>query len=134
MQRFEDGFQFEIIIDPEIDTDDIMVPSLLLQPFVENAIKHGIDKLAGKGKIFIYVQKKNQYILIAIEDNGIGRIDSANWNSENRGKHTSFGSRLTFERIEAFNKAYNKGIKAEIIDLKDKNQASIGTRVEIELS
>ncbi len=134
MQRFEGGFHFEIINDPEIDTDEIMVPSLLLQPFVENAIKHGIDKSEGRGKILILIHKINESVAIAIEDNGIGRANSEILNLENRGKHTSFGSRLTFERIEAFNKAYNKDIKAKIVDLLDSSGKAAGTRVEIVLS
>lgn len=134
MQRFEGGFHFEIINDPEIDTDEIMVPSLLLQPFVENAIKHGIDKSEGRGKILILIHKINESVAIAIEDNGIGRANSEILNLENRGKHTSFGSRLTFERIEAFNKAYNKDIKAKIVDLTDSSGKAAGTRVEIVLS
>ncbi len=133
MQRFENGFDFEIVFDDEIDPEEILVPSLLLQPFVENAIKHGIDRLVNRGKILISVKSKDDSVVISIEDNGIGREDSTNWNSENREKHTSFGSRLTFERIEAFNKAYNKDIRAKIIDLKDKNGLSKGTKVEIEL-
>jgi ligand-binding sensor domain-containing protein len=133
MQRVELGFDFEIECDDTIDMDDVMLPSLLLQPFVENAIKHGIDRLNVKGKILIEIKKTGEKILIAIEDNGVGRNNALEWNHTNRRKHISHGSKLTFDRIEAYNKAYNKKIQVQIVDLKDLHANSTGTRVEIAL-
>ena len=131
MQRFENGFDFEIQCNDDIDMDETMVPSLLLQPFVENAIKHGIERLNTKGKILIEIKKINFSVLIAIEDNGLGREEAAEWNARNREKHTSHGTKLTFERIEAFNRAFNKNIQVCVIDLAHANFELHGTRVEI---
>lgn len=133
MQRIENGFDFEIECDETIDKEETMLPSLLLQPFVENAIKHGIERLKSKGKIRIEIKKRQDSVLIAIEDNGVGREDSSGWNKENRGNHTSHGSKLTMERIDAYNRAYNKNIKVSIVDLAHKDSISTGTRVEIAL-
>ena len=130
-KRFQNGFDFEIKVEEGIDMDDIMLPSLLLQPFVENAIKHGMERLNGKGHLLIEIKKIKDSVSIAIQDNGVGRNDSSQWNEAMRGKHTSHGSKLTFERVAAYNKAYNKNIKMKVIDLA--NADIQGTRVEISL-
>jgi ligand-binding sensor domain-containing protein len=133
MQRVTLGFDFEIQCEDEIDTDDVMLPSLMLQPFVENAIKHGIDRLAERGKIRVEIKKGNAGVVIIIVDNGVGRDAAAEWNQANRGNHISHGAKLTFDRIEAYNKAYNKDIKVLVTDLRNIGSNSTGTRVEIVL-
>jgi hypothetical protein len=130
MQGIENGFEFEIQCDKEISLSETMLPSLLLQPFVENAIKHGIHGMNGKGKITVCLKQIEHSILIVIEDNGIGREEASKQNLERKGKHISHGTRMAFDRIEAYNKAYNKKIKATIVDLT-KSGKSTGTRVEI---
>ncbi len=131
MQRFDDGFDFEIDCDQAIDTEELMMPALLLQPFVENAIKHGIERLTTKGKILVKIKIINASIMISIEDNGVGRTEAAEWNATHRGSHSSFGSKLTFERITAYNKAFNKNIQVKVIDLTNQGDKLHGTRVEI---
>ena len=133
MQRLEFGFDFDVHCENDIDLAEIMVPSLLLQPFVENAIKHGIERLPKKGRISIDIKKQNNNVLIAVEDNGVGRENASKWNDINRKEHTSLGSRLTFERIDFFNKAFNKQIKMQVIDLNTTKNPRTGTRVEIVL-
>ena len=108
-----------------------MIPSLLLQPFIENSIKHGIADIEITGKIFMDIRKSNDKILIAIEDNGIGRTKSSVAKEASFEKHKSYGTSLTMDRISAFNKAFNKNITVDIIDLRDENQVECGTRVEI---
>lgn len=131
MQRFDNGFLFTINCDSNIDMSETMLPSLLLQPFVENAIKHGISTKSEGGEIKIDIHKKHDSILITISDNGVG-IRHPNIPSEN-GHHVSHGNSLTFERIEAYNKAYNRKIQAKIIHLNDENSSITGTRVEVEI-
>ena len=130
MQRFKHGFEFQINCDDDIELDESMLPSLILQPFVENAIKHGIERLNGKGKIIVGIKKSDDSIIISVEDNGVGRMQSENWNEVNREKHYSLGSSLTFDRIDAYNKAFNRKIRARIIDLSDTSERT-GTRVEV---
>ena len=131
MQRFENSFDFEIKCEEGIDMNDTFLPSLLLQPFVENAIKHGMERLYGRGKLLIEIKKIKDSIMIAIQDNGVGRNDAMHWNETTREKHVSHGSKLTFDRVTAFNKAYNKNITMQVIDLADKGAKHHGTRVEI---
>src|SRR5205085_7284539 len=106
MQGFENGFEFIVCTDPEVDTHETMLPSLLLQPFVENAVKHGIGRLTHAGRIKVEVKKTGESILIVVEDNGVGREEALRWNKSRAQLHTSHGTAITFERIEAFNKAY----------------------------
>lgn len=133
MQGTEKGFEFSIQCDPGIDMEDTMLPSLLLQPFVENSVKHGISRLNHCGKISIEIKKINDSILISVEDNGIGRQEASRQNGASGIKHTSHGTALTFDRISAFNKAYNRNISATVIDLTDTEGKSTGTRVEIKI-
>ncbi len=131
MLRFDNAFDFKINFEDDIDMDETMIPSLLLQPFIENSIKHGIADIDITGKIFIDIRKSNDKILIAIEDNGRGRKRSSVGNEADFEKHKSYGTSLTMDRISAFNKAFNKNITVNIIDLKDENETGCGTRVEI---
>ena len=106
---------------------------MLLQPYVENAIKHGISRMNKGGKIIIAVREENQKVIIAIEDNGVGTTESLKWNSINRVNHISHGTSLNTERIKAYNKVYNKNIKVHITSLSSKDGNPSGTRVEVEL-
>lgn len=131
MLRFDNAFDFKINFEDDIDMDETMIPSLLLQPFIENSIKHGIADIDITGKILIDIRKSNDKILIAIEDNGLGRRQSSVAHEANFEKHKSYGTSLTMDRISAFNKAFNTNITVNIIDLKDENEIDCGTRVEI---
>jgi ligand-binding sensor domain-containing protein len=129
MQQFEKGFDFIIQIKDELEVAEIEIPSMLLQPFIENSIKHGISRIKHRGRITLSIAKSDSQIQILIDDNGTGLEESKEWNSSHRGGHHSKGTSLIFERIKAFNKAYNKNITAQIVGLKDETGASIGTRV-----
>jgi sensor histidine kinase YesM len=131
MQRVTNGFDFDVVIPEEIDLDEIALPSLLLQPFIENAIKHGIEHLNVKGRIILEIKKEFDKIIVIIEDNGIGKTKASEWNNAHRVNHTSHGTKLTLDRIQAYNKAYNKNIQVLSIDISEQNQGKHGTRVEI---
>ncbi len=133
MLRFEKGFEFEIRFDEGIDPSDITLLSMLLQPYLENAIKHGISRMNKGGKILIAVREENEKIIIAIEDNGVGTTESQKWNSSNRVNHISHGTSLNSERIKAYNKVYNKNISVQITNLTAKDGSQAGTRVEVVL-
>ncbi len=72
--RFENAFSFEITIDKNIPVNAIEIPSLLIQPYAENAVKHGMQPGVKDGKIKIGITQENDFIKCVIEDNGIGRI------------------------------------------------------------
>ena len=133
MQQFENGFAFNINCEAGVEVSDYELPSLLLQPFVENAIKHGISRMESGGKICIDIRRKGENLLISIEDNGIGMKEAIEWNEANREPHESRGTKIIFQRIEAYNKFFRKNIRAEIHDLHTETGNKSGTRVEIEI-
>ena len=133
IQRFENGFEFNIIVENGIILSETYLLSLLLQPFVENAIKHGISRMKSGGKILIDIRKTGESILIAVEDNGVGITEASRWNEAHRETHISHGTTINMERIEAYNKVFNKKIKTRIINLSDNEGKSVGTRVEVEI-
>lgn len=130
--RFDQEFETEIILPENWDGGKILIPSMILQPFVENCIKHGFVFKRENAKIRLEFQISNDNILkCIIEDNGIGRQKSRELN-KNRKNHTSKGTFITNERLSLLNQTQSrKGYKVEIIDLYDEFELSIGTRVEI---
>ena len=131
--RFEDNFSFNINIDDRINTLDWKMPALLLQPYVENSIKHGFTKILDnkKGQISIDMTLVNNHILCSVEDNGIGREKANIINLEKSNTHKSLGSKITADRVYLLNSLYGENINVKYIDKKDDNNQSQGTRVEI---
>tara|TARA_R110002049_G_scaffold293462_1_gene478485 strand:- start:4047 stop:6950 length:2904 start_codon:yes stop_codon:yes gene_type:complete len=132
--RFNDDFKFHISIDENLKIDQILIPSLLLQPYVENALKHGLlHKLDNKKLLISFLTDKNSSQLICvIEDNGIGRIASAEINKKKKATHTSFATSANQKRINLLNLANNTNLKIEIQDLYEAEIAS-GTKITIKI-
>jgi two-component sensor histidine kinase len=128
--RFPLQFRYEIIVDPAIDPENTYIPSMLLQPFVENAIRHGIrNKQHGKGMISIRIEQTPEELLIVIEDNGVGREAASQYRGEQPIEYQSRGITLTQKRIDILNEANEGKVKTSIIDLKDGHGTALGTRV-----
>jgi sensor histidine kinase YesM len=136
--RFEDKIDFELVIDNIADPSTVLLPPMLVQPFVENALQHGLQhKTGGKGFVSIQVQRDKEKLKITIEDNGIGRKAAA------ARKHTglkdylkeysSKGMALTEDRINIMNKLYKDATRIEISDKLDKSNSPAGTCVVITL-
>lgn len=132
-QRFENKFEYVVSIDDSIDTNDISIPSMLLQPYIENAIKHGIGHLKTKGLIKLVVTSQVDFITIAIIDNGVGRVISALKKQSSGSDHVSHGTAITTHRIEAYNISNTLKITAQIVDLFDAENNAIGTKVELKI-
>lgn len=132
--RFSNEIDFKISIDENIDVDLIKIPSLALQPFLENALWHGLSPKDGEKKIQLNVAKKtNGHATISIEDNGVGRV-AAEVNKENRVlKRKSVGINITKERLANFAKDYQNNFEVEIIDLFDDSGNPRGTKVVIDI-
>ncbi|HWY34610.1 MAG TPA: histidine kinase, partial [Nitrosopumilaceae archaeon] len=131
--RFENKFEFELIIPDEVDTFEVCLPPMLIQPYVENGIWHGLMPLKKdrKGKLRIEIQLAEKQLKISVEDNGIGR--AASMNMRKMGKNKSLGMEITQERIDILNSLpEHTGAKVDIIDLECEGKA-FGTRVEITL-
>lgn len=129
--RLEHKFDYGIIIDKKINEDDILIPALILQPFLENSVWHGLHPKKENGYIDIKINKgdddKNPFLNITIEDNGIGRKAALNKKKETL--HKSHGLNITLERL----RMSDTKNKVEIIDLYDKNMESCGTKVELKI-
>ncbi len=128
--RFDKKFVYTITIDKEIDQTYDRIPSMLIQPYVENAIIHGLLPLEANGKISITMDKQNDTILCIIEDNGIGREKSKEFKKNRVQQHKSMGMSITKERLDILNSSLNSNINAEIIDIFENGKAS-GTKVRL---
>ncbi|HVB02443.1 MAG TPA: histidine kinase [Chitinophagaceae bacterium] len=131
--RFENRLEYEIIIDPGIIPNEAEIPSMLLQPYVENAVKHGIHVQPGStGKLQLTFRQKDNDLICTMEDNGIGIHKSKELKPENSGpSHFSAGMDLSSNRAELLNKMFNTSIRIEILDKEDLPGNQSGTIVKI---
>ena len=129
--RFDEGFDYHIGILNIEDLTEIYVPSLLLQPFIENAVKHGLMHKKGTKRVDIKFEPLNESFLITIEDNGIGRQQSMEINQRTKSKPSSFATAAFNDRMELFNKLYKRKITFQIIDKIDERNNPTGTKVVI---
>lgn len=131
----EEGFNFQLLVDSEIDSEVLQIPSLLLQPYVENSFKHGLRHKKGFKELIILVieDAENEQLIIEIKDNGIGRKASLEINSKKDKRHESFATNAIQKRIELLNFENEGAIKVEIIDLFDSLGNIAGTNVKITL-
>jgi len=131
--RFKEKMEYAIDIQDEIDTLGVKIPPMIIQPFVENAIWHGLmnknDQTTGQLGIIFSIEDEN--IICRIEDNGVGRAKAKEINAEKNNTHKSMGTTITQDRIELINSIYKTNISVEYIDLFDDKQESKGTVVKI---
>jgi hypothetical protein len=129
--RFGETFDYQLQVDEMVDIEEIELPPLLLQPFAENAIKHGLlESSADIKKIYIKIAALNGGCIISLEDNGIGR-KAAGARKEAAGlDHKSLGMEITNERMKVFTKKYGHRLDAFIEDIME-NGAPAGTKVVI---
>jgi LytS/YehU family sensor histidine kinase len=133
--RFNEKLQFKINIDEEIDAHFINIPPLLLQPYIENAIWHGLMHKEEGGTVLLDLTMKNDNMLqVTITDDGIGRTAAAALKSKSATKNKSFGLKMTSERIDLINQLYKSDTQVRIEDLVDDKGEAAGTRVVIHIS
>ncbi|WP_421823873.1 tetratricopeptide repeat-containing sensor histidine kinase [Flagellimonas oceanensis] len=132
--RFSNEIDFKIEVEEGINIDNIKIPSLTLQPFLENSLWHGLSPKDGEKKIQINVKHKDKgHVTIEIVDNGVGRT-MAEVNKENRVlKKKSLGIRITKERLANFAKDYQNKFDVDILDLFDENGDPNGTKVVLDI-
>lgn len=130
----KEKFDFNLDISSNIDIGNLLIPPMIAQPFIENAIEHGIaNKTDGRGVVTIRMAVKNDMLLLEIEDNGIGRDKAKEISKQNSGAHLSVATNITRERIALLNRKAKKKITMQIVDLKDEYNNAMGTRVVFEL-
>lgn len=130
--RFENRMEYEIVVDPVIATAELEIPAMLLQPYVENAVKHGMTnprQPTGKLSIF-FNQVASDMLECIIADNGIGITRARSMRMLPR-SHQSSGMEISQNRAELLNKMYNTGIHIEIIDRSTADESDSGTTVKI---
>ncbi|MEO9816613.1 MAG: tetratricopeptide repeat protein [Flavobacteriaceae bacterium] len=132
--RFSNEIDFKIDVAEDINVENIKVPSLALQPFLENSLWHGLSPKEGEKIIHLKVKKKKEsFISIEIIDNGVGR-GAAETNKENRVlKRKSVGIRITKERLANFSKDYQNNFVVDIVDLFDDTGNPKGTKVILDI-
>jgi tetratricopeptide (TPR) repeat protein len=135
--RSEKGFNFILNVEEDLDPRNYEIPSMLLQPFIENSIIHGIqnkvkiserDKENYKGELKVSFSILSEFLKCIIEDNGIGREKALEIKNNKSFNHLSLGMQITRERLNLISQRVNK---IDYYDLKDENNTTIGTRVEI---
>jgi ligand-binding sensor domain-containing protein len=131
-KRLKFPFTYAIHLDEQIDAYDTMVPSMMLQPFIENSVWHGLSHKESPGHIQLAFYRENRHLKCVVEDNGIGRTKAKEL-KEQRGTstHQSRALEITEERLRLMNPGREGEVSIKFFDLFDKDQAPAGTRVEI---
>jgi LytS/YehU family sensor histidine kinase len=127
--RFDDSFTYKILVGENIDTSESSIPSLMIQPLVENAIWHGLLPSESEKKILIKFTQNENRITCIIEDNGIGIRQSEKLKVMNRPLHNSVGLENLRKRIKIMNEKYDTDCSLEIFDLKETGKGDRGTKV-----
>ncbi|MCB0679438.1 MAG: histidine kinase, partial [Saprospiraceae bacterium] len=131
--RLEGSLDYEVKVDPLIDPDWTFLPTMLIQPYVENAILHGLFHKTGPKRLELsFTRLDEQLLLCRITDNGIGRKLAASIKLERYGRHQSMGSSMTGQRMELLQKLQKQPVSVRIVDLEDPSTgAPLGTEVEL---
>lgn len=128
--RFDDDFEYRISFPENVDLSQYKIPSMIIQPFVENAIKHGLMHKEGTKRLEIKAEMLNDIWCFTVDDNGIGRKASEIINQKIK-KHISFATRAIENRVKLINKTTKITIDIETIDKKSKLEEPLGTRIKI---
>jgi len=122
--------KFHIEVDPTIDTNGVVIPNMILQPYIENAIWHGLSHKKGERMLKITIKKNEEKIICEVEDNGVGRKMATALKGLYRKEHRSRGMELLSRRFNLLSKEYGSDIQAIVEDLHD-NGTALGTKVTI---
>ena len=131
--RCKNSFTYYVKYHDGVNTEEAMIPPLLLQPFVENAIWHGVNPKEGDGKIGIEFFQKEETLYCVIKDNGIGRKKASELKSQLSEHHKSMGLQITKERLAILGEQDSNESPVEIEDLYDENSNAAGTKVTIRI-
>jgi ligand-binding sensor domain-containing protein len=132
--RFNDKFEYSIEVDHAVEEEFMEVPTMIIQPYVENSILHGLVHKQSKGLISIKISLEGDHLLWIIQDNGIGRQRAMEIQKESGLRRESRGMLITRERLEVLNKMNQEHFAVQVIDLTDEKGNPAGTRVEVRIS
>jgi tetratricopeptide (TPR) repeat protein/anti-sigma regulatory factor (Ser/Thr protein kinase) len=132
--RFDDKFDFSIVVEEGIDHENTYIPPMLIQPFVENSIIHGLANKPSQGNIRIDMKTDGRVMSCVVEDDGVGREKAMEIKKlAGKTKHKSLGMQVTQERLDLLRDKSGLDVSVRIIDLMDEAGKPGGTRVEIRL-
>lgn len=133
MLRFKDRFDFKLEVDSSINLDSIEIPSMVLQPLIENAINHGLANKKEKGTLLLRLNKNesSEWFTFLVEDNGVGRAAAARIRKESLKKYKSHAKNIIESSIQILNSTFSEHIHIETIDLIDDKGKAAGTQVEL---
>lgn len=129
--RFKDHFIYDIKVANAIDLHHVEIPPMLVQPYVENAIKHGLLHRTGLKELLLSYELMDDVLKVVIDDNGIGRAKASELNAKKIQRHQPFALKANEKRLEILNQMNSRKINVDIIDKCDENKVPTGTRVEI---
>ncbi|MDG5799255.1 tetratricopeptide repeat protein [Marinilabiliaceae bacterium ANBcel2] len=132
--RFYKPFQYHIYVDERLEKRKVVVPPMLTQPFVENAVEHGLRPIQGQGALHVRYKLEEQHLVIEVEDNGIGIKAAMEQKRGKGGGHDSMALKITRERLSVIrNDTGGKYVNLDVIDKKDSNPFDSGTIIKITL-
>ena len=131
--RFEEPFTFAVVADPLLVNEEPELPAMLVQPYVENAIWHGLQHRRGPGHIRVDFRKQGDSMMVIVEDNGVGRAEAARINARRTAMHSSRAMQVNADRMRLLEELKHGGASVTIEDLADRDGTALGTRVNITL-
>ena len=132
--RFDKPFNYAIDVGLSVDAEETEIPSMLLQPYVENAILHGLRHKQQQGNLLLRIAREGNVLHCTVEDDGVGRKATAVINAGRDTKHHSKGLKLTEERLDMVNASDTSKAFVQVTDLADENGNPNGTRIEIRIT
>jgi hypothetical protein len=131
--RFEDTLICDLSIDEDLDLDHAKIPSMLIQPYIENALKHGLMHKKNERKLWLKFEGRGAFLEVTIEDNGVGRKKAEEINQQKASKREVFALEANQKRIELLNVGHQEQINVQIIDKHDPDGTATGTKVVLRL-
>ena len=131
--RFDHHFEFKVTVEDDLDTDIIKIPPLIIQPYAENAIWHGLMHKEEKGNLEIELFRQEDLLYCRITDDGIGRAKAAQLKSKSASAHKSMAMQITASRIEMLQQKNNLDVQIKITDLILPDGAAGGTEVILKI-
>lgn len=131
--RFKTPFTFEVTVDEELDGEPVELPTMLIQPYIENAIWHGLRHKEGPGHLRVSFALRNDQLECVVEDNGIGRDAAREINRARSGGHRSMGMRVSADRLKLYGELEQGASRVAITDLTYPDGTAAGTSVVIDI-
>ncbi|WP_141675567.1 sensor histidine kinase [Formosa haliotis] len=130
IEKLRLDFEYQIIIDDAINQDELEIPAMLVQPFVENAIIHGLKEIDANRTLSVEFHSDSENLICLVTDNGIG-VNTAKAQKQPDLNRNKYGLKLAEDRIRLINETYNTNAKISILDRSEKDKAETGTEVKI---